>query len=221
MGQISPLDQLISSTAFNDCSVTVIYSGVIITDVLLLCDGPSAPSPSSFCADVIVFFGTTPASFTVVLCNFCRLKFCLMHVCLGGLTPGHKSRCFLTNGIVKPRVRDDRIPPPPNPHPPQIKINLQPVKLPLCVEISLSCTLYYQMCIHVWVWVSMHVSNTFMCTVYVCVWESVCTDFLSSSVFFTPLVHTGESPRFHLFGCWRLLFLPWTQETRIQPCASH
>lgn len=36
MGQISPLDELISSSAFNDCSVTVIYSGVIITDVLLL-----------------------------------------------------------------------------------------------------------------------------------------------------------------------------------------
>lgn len=70
MGQISPLDQLISNSAFNDCSVTVIYSGVIITDVLLLCDGPSAPSPSSFCADVIVFFGTTSASFTVVLCFF-------------------------------------------------------------------------------------------------------------------------------------------------------
>lgn len=43
MGQISLLDQLISNSAFNDCSVTVIYSGVIITDVLLLCDGPSAP----------------------------------------------------------------------------------------------------------------------------------------------------------------------------------
>lgn len=70
MGQISPLDQLISNSAFNDCSVTVIYSGVIITDVLLLCDGPSAPSPSSLCADVIVFFGTTSASFTVVLCIF-------------------------------------------------------------------------------------------------------------------------------------------------------
>lgn len=40
MGQISPLDQLISNSAFNDCSVTVIYSGVIITDVLLLCDWP-------------------------------------------------------------------------------------------------------------------------------------------------------------------------------------
>lgn len=70
MGQISPLDQLISNFAFNDCSVTVIYSGVIITDVLLLCDGPLAPSPSLFCADVIVFFGTTSASFTVVLCIF-------------------------------------------------------------------------------------------------------------------------------------------------------
>lgn len=57
MGQISPLDQLISNSAFNDCSVTVIYSGVIITDVLLRCDGPSAPAPSLFRADVIVFFG--------------------------------------------------------------------------------------------------------------------------------------------------------------------
>lgn len=56
--QICPLDQPISKSAFNDCSVTVIYSGVIITDVLLLRDGPSAPppSPSLFCADVIVFF---------------------------------------------------------------------------------------------------------------------------------------------------------------------
>lgn len=44
MGQISPLDQLISNSAFNDCSVTVIYSGIIITDMLLLCDGRSAPS---------------------------------------------------------------------------------------------------------------------------------------------------------------------------------
>lgn len=70
MGQISPLDQLISNSAFNDCSVTVIYSGIIITDVLLLCDGRSAPWPPLFCADVIVFFGTTPASFTVVLCIF-------------------------------------------------------------------------------------------------------------------------------------------------------
>lgn len=70
MGQISPLDQLISNSAFNDCSVTVIYSGVIITDVLLLCDGLSAPRPSLFCADVIVFFGNTPASSTVVLCIF-------------------------------------------------------------------------------------------------------------------------------------------------------
>lgn len=66
MGQISLLDQLISNSAFNNCSVTVIYSGVIITDVLLLCDWPVAlPPPSSFCADVIVFYGTTPASFAV------------------------------------------------------------------------------------------------------------------------------------------------------------
>lgn len=47
MGQISPVDQLISSSAFSNCSVTVIYSGVIITDVLLLCDWPVPPPPSS------------------------------------------------------------------------------------------------------------------------------------------------------------------------------
>lgn len=45
MGQISLLDQLISNSAFNNCSVTVIYSGVIITDVLLLCDWPVALPP--------------------------------------------------------------------------------------------------------------------------------------------------------------------------------
>lgn len=70
MGQISPLDQPICSSAFNDCSVTVIYSGVIITDVLLLCDRPAAPSPSLFCTDVVVFLRTTPASLTVVFCIF-------------------------------------------------------------------------------------------------------------------------------------------------------
>lgn len=39
------LDQSISNSAFNNCSVTVIYSGVIITDVLLLCDWPVPPHP--------------------------------------------------------------------------------------------------------------------------------------------------------------------------------
>lgn len=70
MGLISALGQLISSSTFNDCSVTVIYSGTIITDVLLLCERPSATSPSLLCADVIMFFRTTPVSFTVVLCIF-------------------------------------------------------------------------------------------------------------------------------------------------------
>lgn len=50
--------------------MTVINSGVIVADVLLPCDGPSAPSPSSSRADVIMSFGTTPASSTVVLCLF-------------------------------------------------------------------------------------------------------------------------------------------------------
>ena len=83
MGQISPQDQLISNSTFDDCSVTVIYSGVIITAVLLICDGPSAPSPSLSCADVIVCFGTTPASFTVVLCIF----FFLLQVLLNARLP--------------------------------------------------------------------------------------------------------------------------------------
>ena len=64
MGQISPRDQLISNSAFINCSVTVINSGVIVTDVLLLCDAPpTGPSPSSSCADVIMFFGNYSSLF--------------------------------------------------------------------------------------------------------------------------------------------------------------
>lgn len=86
MGQFNLLDQLSSKSAFNDCSVTGIYSGVIlITDVLLLCKGRVTPWPPLLsCAHVIVCFGTTLASFTVVLLFILLLL--LNARCLSGLT---------------------------------------------------------------------------------------------------------------------------------------
>lgn len=76
MGQISPLDQLISSSAFNECSVTVIYSGVIITDVLLLCDGPSALITLIVpCRCDRVFWDYSSLFYCGAL-HFCRSKFC-------------------------------------------------------------------------------------------------------------------------------------------------
>lgn len=98
-----------------------------------------------------------------------------MHVCLGGLTLGHESQRLLTRGIVKPRVkRRSHIPARPGPITAQpawksINTYLQPVMLPLCIQICLSSILCYQMCIHVWMWVSTHVSSTLMCAVWGCV----------------------------------------------------
>lgn len=154
MGQISPLDQLISSSAFNDCSVTVIYSGVTITDVLLLCDGPSAPLPSLFRADVIVFFGTTPASFTVVLCFFL-----LFQVLLNARLPRWPDSG--TRVTASPDQRDcqasrkrrSHILPPWTNHSAACSHRKRYLPsfsmLPLCIKTSLSYTLYYQKCIHV------------------------------------------------------------------------
>lgn len=106
MGQISPLDLLISNSAFNNCSVTVIYSGVIITDVLLLCDWPVGPlALIVLCRCDRVF----RPLFAVVLRIFVVSG---LHVCLGGLTLGHESLRLLTDGVVRPRVRDDNLPPP-------------------------------------------------------------------------------------------------------------
>ena len=98
--QICPLDQPISNSAFNDCSVTVIYSGVIITDVLLLRDGPSAPppSPSSFCADVIVFFRDYSGLF-LLWCFAFFLVFLWLSKCTFASVawlPGRESRRLLT-----------------------------------------------------------------------------------------------------------------------------
>lgn len=209
MGQISPQDQLISSSAFNDCSVTVIYSGVIITDMLLLCDGPSAPSPSLFCADVIVFFGTTPASFTVVLCIFvvsssAKCTFAsvawLWDMSHGVSWPtGLSSRAWETITYSPPDQSQRSL------AEPEKNTYLHSVMLPLRIKISLSSTLYYQMFIHVWMWVSMHVSN--MCTVLICMHTRICAQTLSSGVFFTLLVQTG-SPCLNLFGCQYLFFSP-------------
>ncbi len=74
MGQISLLDQLISNSAFNDCSVTVIYSGVIITDVLLLRDGPSASLALIVLCRCDCVFGNTSASFYCGALHFCCIS---------------------------------------------------------------------------------------------------------------------------------------------------
>lgn len=98
-----------------------------------------------------------------------------MHVCLGGLTLGHESQRLLTSGIVKPRVRDDRLfqSAADQSRHGLLELDkntyLQPVMLPSCIQICLSSILCYQMCIRVWMWVSTHVSSTFMCTVWGCV----------------------------------------------------
>lgn len=180
MGRISPLDQLISSSAFNDCSVTVIYSGVIITDVLLLCDGPSAPWPSLFCADVIVFFGTTPASLPVVLCIY--------------VVPSSAQRTFASvawlwetsHGVSGPRGLSNLTwetiaysPPDQSQRsllePEKKHAYLQLFMLLLCIKMAQSSTLYYQMCIHVWMWwVCMCPTRpTWNEKCYVCIWECV------------------------------------------------
>lgn len=203
MGQISPLDQLISSSAFNDCSVTVIYSGVIIADVLLLCDGPSGPPqtphPSSSCADVIVFFGTTPASFTVVLyilflslqvllkCTFASVAWLAREGVEIGWTrvtasPDQRD-CQTSREMMiaySPRTNHsaaclnlDKTP----------NFNLSCLRL----TVSLSSTLYYQMCILYMCeceWVCRCPARS--CVRYLYAIENVCTDFLSSSVFFNP-----------------------------------
>lgn len=132
MSQISPLE-LISNSAFNDCSVTVICSAVIITVVLLLCDWPIGPSPSLFRADVLmVFWDFTPAPIAVPLCILvvsCSAK-CTLHL--------------PTDNVVEPRVRDDGEPS----HSPtlcidhgaacpdQINTYLQPVMLPPRIQTS-------------------------------------------------------------------------------------
>lgn len=188
MGQISPLDQLISNSAFNDCSVTVIYSGVIITDVLLLRDCPSAPLPSLFCADVIVFSGAThpvwsgPAPSTVALCVFRCFKFCLSARLPRWPDPG-------TRVTASPDQRDCQAFA--NPHRPQRSLVEPDKHLPSTFHTAFN-SLYHlpfttrcaYMCEF---WVSTLVSNTFVCTVCECVWG--CVHRLSEFVFYPAGTH--------------------------------
>lgn len=81
MGQISPLDQLISTSAFSDCSVTVIYFRV-----------PPLRRPVGRSASMCFLGGATPASFTVVLCIF----FAVFQ--RGSLTGRHEPRRLPTTG---------------------------------------------------------------------------------------------------------------------------
>lgn len=221
MGRISPLDQLISSSAFNDCSVTVIYSGVIITDVLLLCDGPSAPWPSLFCADVIVFFGTTPASLPVVLCIF--------------VVPSSAQRTFASvawlwetsHGVSWPRglsnlTWETIAYSPPDQSQRSLLEPEKKTRLPSTFHASSLHSNgsiiypYYQMCIHVWMW------WVCMCPTRPtwnekCMHMRMCAQTFWVPVFLILLVQTGNSP-FLKSLVVRTLFVPhWNQETRSQP----
>lgn len=181
MGQISPLDQLISSSAFNDCSVTVISSRIIITDVLLLCDCPSAPSPSLFCANVIAFFGTTPTSFTVVLCIFVvssSAKCTFASVAWLGDT-GHDVSPDQQDCQASHERRSYIAPPPlPRTNHSAACLNhrttyLQPVMLPLKISVIYPLLLD----VHTLVNASMHVQHIRVYTDYKCVFKPVGTNF--------------------------------------------
>lgn len=190
MGQISPLDQLISNSAFNDCSVTVIYSGVIITDVLLLRDGPLAPLPSLFCADVIVFSGLLQPLFL-----WC-FAFWLFQVLLNARLPRWPDSG--TRVTASPDQRDcqasrERRSHIPFPPPVQLQHRLsEPDKknllstcfmLPLCNEISIIYPLLPD--VHTCVNVSEYACVKHVHVYSRCMHMKVCTDFLSSSVFLT------------------------------------
>lgn len=129
-----------------------------------------------------------------------------MHVCLGGLTLGHESRRLLTNGIVKPCVRDDRIfsagP-----------ITAQPVPtgyLSTCRASTLHSNLsvIYPLLpdVHTCVNVSEYACVQHVQHVYGM--HMRMSDFLSSSVIFTQLVQTGDKCCLNLFGCRHLFFSP-------------
>lgn len=171
MGQISPLDQLISSSAFNDCSVTVIYSGVIITDVLLLCDRLSAPAPSLFRADVVVFFGTTPP---LLWC----FAFLLFPVLLNARLPQWPDSG--TRVTVSPDQQDCQASHERRSYAPSGPITAQPVRTNhppshSFVFESAICPLW---------------PDVYTCVnASMCVFSFVCTDFLSSCV----LVQTADS----------------------------
>lgn len=95
---------------------------------------------------------------------------------------------------------------------------LQPVLLPLCIQISLSSALYYQMCIHVWMW---HVTE-YACVRHIhvysaCTWMRRCAQMFGVPVCFLLCWYKLVTA-----FAWTSLvvstffFLPWTQETRIQ-----
>lgn len=146
---------------------------------------PQPPSPSAFRADVIVFFGTTPASFTVVLCIFvvssyakCTfasvawlwdtldvswptgLSSLALETIAYSLWTNHGAACS-------------------NP----INTYLQPVMLPRCIQ-SLCHLPFTSRCAYRRECELVRMCPTRSCEQYVFACESVCTDFLSCSVFF-------------------------------------
>lgn len=145
-----------------------------------------------------------------------------MHVCLGGLTLGHESQRLLTSGIVKPRVRDDRL----------FQSAADQSRHGL-LELDKKTPTFNLSCFHLAFKSVCHLSFATKCAyVYECEWvrmcpahscvqyEAVCTDFLSLSVilfcFFCFFYWAGTN-------WWQPLleplwlsapFLPWSQEPR-------
>lgn len=219
MGQISPQDQPISNSTFNDCSVTVIYSGVIITDVLLFSDGPSAPRPlcpvpmwSCFLGLLqplllwcfAFFFASSSAK-----CTFASVAW------LGDTTHSVSWRTGLSSltwEMIAYSLRTNQSAACLN----RINTYLQHDFLLLSINICLSSTLYYQMFIHAWMWVSTQVSNTFMCTVFVCKWE--CVHRLSElQCVFNPAGTNWWQLLLEFLWLSAPFSLLWNRETRIQP----
>lgn len=147
-------------------------------------DGPSAPLPLLLivlCRCDRVFLGLLQPLFTVVLCIFFFVLSSSAKCTFASVTwwPGHESRCLLTNWVVEPRVRDDRIlfsSPRTNHSAAYSNWDKPPTFILSCFHFALK-SLY-------------HLPFTTRCA-YMCececmcpVYENVCTDSLSSSVLF-------------------------------------
>lgn len=154
-------------------------------------------------------FGTTPASFTVVLC---KKKVLLLQVLLNARSPqqpdsgtrvtasfpdqqdcqsSHERWWHILLGPITAQPVWSWWTP-----------TFKPVILPLSSKIY-HLPFTHQMCIHVWMWVSTQVSKAFMRTSFVCKWECA----RSPCVFLTLLVQTADSYCLNLFGCQLLFFL--------------
>lgn len=231
--QICPLDQPISNSAFNDCSVTVIYSGVIITDVLLLRDGPSAPppSPSSFCADVIVFFRDYSGLFLLwCFAFFLFFSFGFLNARLPrwpDFRGGSHGVSWPSGDREAPCERRSRIPPPPLPRTNHgaacltwlnTYMYLQPAST-LHSNLSVIYPLLPDVHMSVSEWVSEWVRMCAACSCVQCVCENVCTCVFSYPCWYklvTALAWTSLGVSAFFFFYLNVVFFYFSLEVKTQ-----